>query len=53
MSKLRSGQRFSIDIWDTNKKNVNIPKYTLHICDSTNKKLLEKVFDALFMFHLK
>lgn len=40
--KLRQGQRFSIDIWDQ-KSKLNVPKYTLHVVDSTVAKTLEKV----------
>ncbi|EGR27714.1 hypothetical protein IMG5_190700 [Ichthyophthirius multifiliis] len=36
------GQRFQIEIWDNkNNKNSEIPKYTLTVVDSLNKKILD------------
>ena len=40
VKKFRQGQRFTIDIWDSNNKDSNIPKYTLHIVDSQESKIL-------------
>ena len=41
IKKLDLKQRFTLDIWNDNNKNL--PKYTLIIVDSENKAILNKV----------
>ena len=48
--KLDLKQRFSLDIWDTNKSSLNLPKYTLNIVDSENKAILNKVLNIFSFF---
>ena len=51
VKKFRQGQRFTIDIWDSNNKDSNIPKYTLHIVDSQESKILTQVIIYILLHY--